>query len=150
MKPFQKGQHEWKKAVVTKRLDDRSYQISTQDNTYRRNRVHLNATKEPPLVPSAPVTLSGSPLSKVPSPGRVRASAIVTPVTPVIPQPPLSTPKKSLIPAGSQKSPLVSGSQQPSHTPSSPMVCSKPQSTPVMTTVSRSGRTIVPPARYRD
>ena len=135
--------------LITKLLDDQSYEISTQDNTHRRNRVHLNATKEPPPVPSAPVTLSGtkgSPRSKVPSP-RFRASAVATPV---IPQSPLSTPKKSLIPASSQASPLVSGSQQPSHSPPSPMVCSKPQSTPVTTTVSRSGRTIVPPARYRD
>lgn len=47
MKPFIKGKKEWKKGVVVERLDERSYEIQTDDGTYRRNRVHLKCTNEP-------------------------------------------------------------------------------------------------------
>jgi len=46
MKPFQLGEKKWQKAVVVKRLDERSYDVETQDGCYRRNRQHLNKTKE--------------------------------------------------------------------------------------------------------
>lgn len=46
MKPFRLGQKEWKKAVVNRRLDDRSYEVETPEGTYRRNRVHLRKTGE--------------------------------------------------------------------------------------------------------
>ena len=49
MKLFQKhGTHEWKQAVVSKRLDERSYHVETATNTYRRNRVHLRRSTEHP------------------------------------------------------------------------------------------------------
>ena len=50
MKPFQKhGRHESKQGVVSsKRLDERSYQVETATNTYRRNRVHLRRSTEQP------------------------------------------------------------------------------------------------------
>jgi hypothetical protein len=47
MKPHQKGQNEWRKAVVTKRLDERSYDVETENRTYRRNRVELKPVKTP-------------------------------------------------------------------------------------------------------
>jgi transposase InsO family protein len=45
MQPFH-PKEPWKKAVVTKRLDERSYEVETNDRSYRRNRVHLKASKE--------------------------------------------------------------------------------------------------------
>jgi hypothetical protein len=41
MKPFIKGQREWKKAVVVNRLDQRSYTVDTPDGSYRRNRADI-------------------------------------------------------------------------------------------------------------
>ena len=47
MKPFRLGDKAWKKATVTKRLDDRSYTVETSEGTiYRRNRNHLKKTAE--------------------------------------------------------------------------------------------------------
>ena len=46
MKPLIQGQRVWKKALVNKRFDERSYEIETPEATYRRNRVHLRKTNE--------------------------------------------------------------------------------------------------------
>ena len=47
MKPFRLGDKAWKKATVTKRLDDRSYTVETSEGTiYRRSRNHLKKTAE--------------------------------------------------------------------------------------------------------
>lgn len=46
MKPFRPGQKAWEKAVVQRRLDERSYEVDTPAGTYRRNRVHLRRTHE--------------------------------------------------------------------------------------------------------
>ena len=47
MKPFRLGDKAWKKATVTKRLDDRSYTVETSEGSiYRRNRNHLKKTAE--------------------------------------------------------------------------------------------------------
>ena len=49
LKPFQLRQKEWTNGVV-ERLDERSYEIETADeSTYRCNRIHLRKTNEPPL-----------------------------------------------------------------------------------------------------
>jgi hypothetical protein len=52
MKPFKLGDKKWKKATVTERLDQRSYDVTVEDGaTYRRNRVHLKKTAElPPMI----------------------------------------------------------------------------------------------------
>ena len=48
MKPYALGDRVWKKAVVAKRLDERSYEIQADDgNLYRRNRQQLKKTNEP-------------------------------------------------------------------------------------------------------
>ena len=47
MKPFVLGKHDWDKGKVTKRLDERSYEIQSHRSTYRRNRQHL--VKSPPV-----------------------------------------------------------------------------------------------------
>ena len=47
MKPFALGQKSWDKAHVTKRLDERSYEVQSAGATFRRNRQHLVKTRQP-------------------------------------------------------------------------------------------------------
>ena len=47
MKPFALGQKFWDKAHVTKRLDERSYEVQSAGTTFRRNRQHLVKTTQP-------------------------------------------------------------------------------------------------------
>ncbi|XP_028416747.1 uncharacterized protein K02A2.6-like [Dendronephthya gigantea] len=50
MKPFRMGKKKWDKAVVTARLDERSYTVKTPEgNSYRRNRSHLKKSAEMPI-----------------------------------------------------------------------------------------------------
>ena len=35
MRPFQLGEKKWGKAIVNKRLDERSYEVETNSGTYR-------------------------------------------------------------------------------------------------------------------
>jgi hypothetical protein len=66
MQPFKKSSKEWQKGMVTKRLDERSYEVETRKGTYRRNRVHLRKTKEDsPAInkPEPYETPSGQPVS---------------------------------------------------------------------------------------
>ena len=50
MKPFALGDRVWKKGQITKRLDERSYEVLARDgNLLRRNRVHLKPTQEQSL-----------------------------------------------------------------------------------------------------
>lgn len=46
MRPFTLGWKAWEKATVTKRYDERSYEVESEKGTYRRNRVDL---KEQPV-----------------------------------------------------------------------------------------------------
>ena len=48
MRPFRIGQKQWEKAVVSERLDERSYTVETPSGTFRRNRIDLKRTNEPP------------------------------------------------------------------------------------------------------
>ena len=48
MKPYRSGDVEWKKAIVMRRLDERSYEVETPEGLYRRNRVDLKNTPETP------------------------------------------------------------------------------------------------------
>ena len=49
MKPFRLNDKVWKKAVVQKRLDERTYELLTDNgNLTRKNREHLRPSKEPP------------------------------------------------------------------------------------------------------
>ena len=56
IQPFKEGKKEWEKAVVRKRLDERSYQVESSRGVFRRNRVHLRRSRESPepLVSSEP------------------------------------------------------------------------------------------------
>ena len=46
MKPFRPGEDRWRKAVVIRRLDERSYEVDHNGAIYRRNREHLRASRE--------------------------------------------------------------------------------------------------------
>ena len=49
MKPLRPSKKEWRKALVVNRHDQRSYTVTTSDGrTYRRDRVYLRKTQEPP------------------------------------------------------------------------------------------------------
>ena len=48
MAPFRAGEDRWRKAVVIRRLDERSYEVEQQGTIYRRNREHLRASRETP------------------------------------------------------------------------------------------------------
>ena len=45
MKPYSPNVT-WKRGVITKRLDERSYQVDIDSGTYHRNRSHLRMTNE--------------------------------------------------------------------------------------------------------
>ena len=62
MKPFRLGEKEWKKAIVTKRLDERSYEVDTGTTSYRRNRAHLRKTNE--LAPSGHLEEFSNPIAE--------------------------------------------------------------------------------------
>merc|ERR1712030_309203 len=46
IQPLVAGNSRWAKGTVTKRLDERSYEVATDTGSYRRNRVHLRPSKE--------------------------------------------------------------------------------------------------------
>lgn len=46
MKPTQLQDKEWKKGTIIRREESRSYNVQTQDGTYRRNRSHLKDRRE--------------------------------------------------------------------------------------------------------
>lgn len=47
MRPMIKNSDKWRKGLVTKRFDERSYEVECEGTIYRRNRVDLRATNEP-------------------------------------------------------------------------------------------------------
>jgi transposase InsO family protein len=127
MKPLRKG-HDWKQATIIKRHDERSYEVETSEGTYRRNRVHLRQTQEPPMpaVNKAPNShASPCDVEHAPTPG-----------------PPVhNTAAKSVPPPVLQQSPPVPK-------PDTPVKNQAVKITPSKTT--RSGRTVIKPARFRD
>ena len=44
MRPFRLGKRVWEQATVTKRHDERSYEVETEKGTYRRNRADLESS----------------------------------------------------------------------------------------------------------
>ena len=60
MKPLVQGQKTWTKAIVSRRLDERSYMVETPHAVYRRNRVHLKKTSELPPAPKQDSVASAS------------------------------------------------------------------------------------------
>ena len=48
LQPFTKGKDLWKKGIITKKLDERSYEIQAGGTAYRRNRLHIKPSGEEP------------------------------------------------------------------------------------------------------
>ena len=46
MKPYLMSEKEWKKAVVTKRLDHRSYKVATEHGLFRHDLIDLKKTQD--------------------------------------------------------------------------------------------------------
>lgn len=63
MKPYRKGQKQWEKATITRRLDERSYDVETDTGTFRRNRNHLRKTneKDPEQTQTTPIQMDTLP-----------------------------------------------------------------------------------------
>ena len=86
MRPFRLGQQVWEQATVTKRHDERSYEVETEKGTYRRNRADLREQPTPqrslqqtPSVQQTPEqTPSDTPLKDQ---GTIQAEANSTPET---------------------------------------------------------------------
>ena len=80
MRPFTLGKKVWEKAMVTKRLDERSYEVETQAGIYQRNRVDLKEQ-------SLPRPLEQNPTLAV-TPDKEKTSPSMPPETPAANQPP--------------------------------------------------------------
>ena len=110
-KPYQLNKSSWEKATVTKRLDQRSYEIETDNGvTLRRNRAQLRATHEDPTpvaepgplvaptraapsyeqveTPKTPQRVPGSPVPRVPAKSPIPKVPARPPETPVKSQTP--------------------------------------------------------------
>ena len=121
MKPFQKhGRHEWKQGVVSKRLDERSYDVETATNTYRRNRVHLRRSTEQPKAVTVHEAAADDHTD-----GTNRSMTVVTPPEPVI-----LREKTATLPTTAWTTPQ--------------------RATIVDRVVTRSGRAVNRPARYEE
>lgn len=85
MKPFQLGKKAWNKATVTRRLDERSYDIETPDGaTYRRNRCHLKKTTETATTTEPPqpeTTAEPPPPTDVPVATQIQTAQEPVPTT---------------------------------------------------------------------
>lgn len=122
IQPFVK-KDTWKKAVVTKRLDQRSYEIESDGTTYRRNRVHLNQKPNPTVNNQ---TLPEATFEQ--SPSRPTAKEIM-PNTPTVPT------NASTVPTNTPHVP-TNTPRVPTNTPHVPKNVPK---------ATRAGRVIKPP-----
>ena len=123
LQPFKLGRKDWSKGTVIKRLDERSYVIGTPKGVVRRNRQHLKKTTENYV--------------QQPTEGAVdfRRTDSMTPMRsiPEIDLPPEPETPDTDIPASTAAQPLE-----------------RAHSTEQRDTVTRSGRAIKLPTRYRD
>ena len=126
-KPYQLNTSSWEKATVTKRLDQRSYEIETDNGvTLCRNRAQLRATHEDP-----------TPIAVVAEPGPLVAPTGAAPSYEQVetPKTPQRVPR-SPVPRVTAKSPVP---KVPAKPPESPVKSQTPH-------VSRSGRSSKCPA----
>ena len=65
MKPYRKGDKLWKKGVVQSKVGDRSYEVETENGTFRRNRVHLRKSKETPPLPTGLEPIQDDPNAEI-------------------------------------------------------------------------------------
>lgn len=77
MRPFTLTKKVWEKAMVNKRLDERSYEVETQAGTHRRNRVDLKEQSLPRSLeqnPTPAVTLDKEKIPPSTPPGTPAAN----------------------------------------------------------------------------
>lgn len=130
LQPFVNRKAPWAKGQVIRHLDDRSYEVSSGDRIYRRNRVHLKATNEPPV-------MTFSPNIPVPAP-----SVVPTPKTPTKPNSPVK-----VSPQPVQPHITVPPARIP-NLPDARITTSDPKADSAVKT--RSGRTVNLPSHLKD
>lgn len=132
LQPFVNRKAPWAKGQIIRRLDDRSYEVSSGNHTYRRNRVHLKATNEPPVTTCSPnihvpvCAPSAPPVPRIPA----------KPKTPVKASPQLAQPRITVPPVPSPA------------TPGALTTTSAPKADTSVKT--RSGRTVNLPSHLKD
>ena len=123
LQPFKLGRKDWSKGTVIKRLDERSYVIDTPKGVVRRNRQHLKKTTESYVQQPTNAALD------------IQRTGSMTPMrsTPEMDLPPESETPNTDLPVSTAAQPLerAHSSQQRDY-------------------VTRSGRTIKLPTRYRN
>lgn len=140
MQPFVKGKHEWRKGIVNKRLDQRSYEVTDNNTTFRRNRAHLKKTnEEPPKEQQRDTRITKECVTPRPSPSKPSVHQ------PTAQQPSVHQPTVQQPSAHSQAIPQ-SSVQRDSESSSEQMV-EQPKASQYTT---RSGRTVKPPSRFSD
>ena len=89
MRPFRLGRKEWEKATVTKRYDERSYEVESTNGAYRRNRVDLKQTQTIP-----PKSSAASPNKPTPGTSHQPKEQRTTPAAVIVQQRPKRTIKE--------------------------------------------------------
>lgn len=118
---------QWRKAIVTKKVGERSYLAQTDDGkVYRRNRKYLRSTNEEPNTPNASEDTAAEPVLPITEP-------VIIPEKPV-----------EIVPDQNVSSQEVTMR----NTESKEGTTTNKTSTEYMTT--RSGRCVKPPVRYHD
>ena len=152
MKPYQKGKTEWKKAVITKRLDERSYELETDNQTYRRNRVDLKPVKLPET-PRTPEKIVIIPKQNDNASTSVSKTVSNTPILSNTPNT-AATPKKSRHTTQTTKTPVKIQTPQTPQIKTIPKTPAKfnrseQQTNETKVTTTRSGRIVKVPQRYQ-
>lgn len=139
----------WKPAIVSKKINDRSYVVTTQDGgMYRRNRRHLLKSNEKPFyMPEAP-TVTQNQVNNNPRPplsiNRSAQQSVPTGTeTAVTNQPQPTSPVKSQTAPNSPKSPQKCVERHENSTLSDHPINTAPSDR----YTSRSGRIIKPPLK---
>ena len=140
MKPLIQGKKNWQKAIVTKRLDERSYMVETSTAVYRRNRVHLKKTPEPPpeTLRNKTVTTPAPESKKEPKP----SAAISKPNLPTNTSTATPVSSKSL----QTKKTATQATRKEPTSPKEP----QPTKTPIPELTTKSGRKVKPPTYLKD
>jgi len=124
LQPFKLGDKSWQKGTITRRLDQRSYEVETQTGTVRRNRVHLKLTPDYDTHESANEVVRHHTDMR-PATNNNTSEEVATPGE-------VQSPAKSVSPPTSNATPT------------------KIEQNTQAVRVTRSGRTVKPPARYQD
>ena len=145
VKPCMKNDRMWKKGTVLEQLDARSYNVDAHGRTIRRNRVDLKGSMEPPPSPTQPPPSACAQ----PTSGNIPANAAESV------QIPQTAPSNEMQP--SPQRPLSAETQAPAAErkektakPHSISGNGTVESTEPLIRISRSGREIRKPERFRD